>query len=146
MPPALVGPALAVRRHIDGYPAVTVQPALADFITEGHFAAHLRRTRATYAARQEHLLTIAEAHWQPHLRVARRAGGVHLIGRLGRRRRDQAVATAAAKAGVIARPLSAFHHAAHRRHDGLILGYAGYPKAALTAAAKTLATVLRQPV
>ncbi len=146
VPAPLVGPALALRRHIDGHPAVTVQPALADFIAEGHFAAHLRRTRTIYAARQDHLLDLAGTLWQPHLQLTRRDGGVHVIGRLNAPATDRQIAGTAAQTGVVLRPLSTLHHASRHRHDGLILGYAGHPEAALTDAANTLAEVLRQPL
>lgn len=45
-PPALIPGLLAARRLIDVHPPLLEQVALADFLAEGHFVRHLRRTRA----------------------------------------------------------------------------------------------------
>ena len=57
------------------------QGALARFIADGHFAAHLRRTRLLYAARQEALLAGLERHLARWLESERDPGGMHLIAR-----------------------------------------------------------------
>ena len=46
----------AARRALDDHPSAVLQPALAAFMAEGHFAAHVRRMRRLYAARQAALL------------------------------------------------------------------------------------------
>src|SRR5260370_16703647 len=40
------------RSITDGHSPITEQAVLADFITEGHFARHIRRMRALYQERQ----------------------------------------------------------------------------------------------
>ena len=140
LPPALVDPLLRLRATVDGHPPATVQPALAAFIADGHLAAHIRRTRALYAARQRHLLDLAQA-WQPALGVRPRPGGMHVVGRLAPGLVDRKVAAAAAEAGVTLRPLSTFY-AARPRTDGIILGYSAFPEADMTPAANRLARVL----
>ena len=56
VPPPLVDAfGAAVRLTGQQVPAAD-QAALADFITEGHFAAHVRRMRALYATRRAHLV------------------------------------------------------------------------------------------
>lgn len=140
VPPALVDPLLALRKTVDGHPPATVQPALADFIADGHFANHIRRTRAIYAARQRHLLHLAQ-QWSPALTLRPRPGGMHLVGRLAPGLIDRRITDAATEVGVALRPLSTFY-AGRPRTDGLVLGYAGFPEADLTTAAATLAKAL----
>ena len=58
------------------------QGALARFIADGHLAAHLRRTRLLYAARQEALLAGLERHLDgAGWRARADPGGMHLIAR-----------------------------------------------------------------
>src|SRR4029450_11389037 len=56
VPAALVDALTAAVRLPGHQVAPDVQAALADFIAEGHFAAHVRRMRSLYAARQERLV------------------------------------------------------------------------------------------
>ena len=62
------------------------QAALADFMNEGHFARHLRRTRRLYAERRHYFLAAAERHLGEWLRFRahriRHPGGRHLPRRL----------------------------------------------------------------
>jgi GntR family transcriptional regulator/MocR family aminotransferase len=51
VPFALLDQLLALRLHIDRYPAALPQAILCDFMTEGHFGRHLRRMRELYSSR-----------------------------------------------------------------------------------------------
>jgi GntR family transcriptional regulator/MocR family aminotransferase len=128
-------------------PSLLGQGALARFITDGHFATHLRRTRLLYAARQEALLAGLERHLARWLEAERDPGGMHLIARPGAAIApafdDRAVSVAAAHAGIVLSPLSASYSGRRRRH-GLILGYAGTPEPAIAPACATLARVLQR--
>jgi len=145
-PPALVDGFTAARATLDDHAAMTAQPALAAFIAEGHFAAHIRRTRKLYAARQSALLTAAERHLTGLLELTPASAGMHLLARLAPRliaRMDDREATARAAAhGIAVAPLSAFHMTNPRR-QGLLLGYAGVPEPQIEPAVKRLATALR---
>ena len=107
------------------------QGALARFISEGHFATHLRRTRQLYAGRRETLLQVAARHLDGLLEIAPDPGGMHVIAspvaKLVPRFDDVAVTAAATAAGLIVQPLSVCYAGKARRH-GLILGYAGTPE------------------
>lgn len=121
------------------------QGALARFIAEGHFAAHLRRTRQLYAGRRQALLQAAARHLDGLLAIAPDAGGMHVIAipsaKLAPRFDDTAVTVAAAAEGVIVQPLSVCYAGKPRRH-GLILGYAGTPEAEIERALVTLRGVV----
>src|SRR5262249_19536013 len=127
-PPGLVDAFIAARSTLDDHAAMTAQPALAAFIAEGHFAAHIRRARKLYAARQTALLAAADRHLQGSLDLSPASAGMHLIAglapRLAARMDDRLAASRAAAHGITVAPLSAFHMAAPRR-QGLLLGYAG---------------------
>src|SRR5262249_40139125 len=75
--------------------AVAVQQALADFIAEGHFAAHVRRMRALYAARQGRLVRAARRHLARLAVVEPRDAGMYLIGELPAGSDDVAASAAA---------------------------------------------------
>lgn len=122
------------------------QGALARFISEGHLAAHLRRTRLLYAGRREALLAAAERHLDGLLAIAPDPGGMHLIAKpvsaLAKTFDDVAVTKEAAAAGLVVQPLSVCYAGRPKRH-GLILGYAGTPEAEIDRAVATLRDVVR---
>src|SRR5690606_6025687 len=136
-PPALLDAFLAARSVLDSRAPMTAQPALADFIAEGHFAAHLRRMRRLYAARQQALLDAAARHLTGLLTLAPDEAGMHLVAglapTLALRMDDTAAARRAAAAGISVAPLSAFHlgrpGSGPPGRQGLMLGYAAVPEA-----------------
>jgi len=62
------------------HPPILEQMALADFLAGGHFARHLRRMRARYAARLESLLTAIRSECGHLLEAQAPQGGMHLVG------------------------------------------------------------------
>ena len=147
-PEALAGPLIQARAALDDHPSILPQPALAAFLEEGHFAAHLRRMRRLYAARQEALIAAAERHLSGFLRLSPDEAGLHLVARLtpelAARMSDVEAAARAGKAGLVVRPLSGFYRGPGVE-QGLLLGYAGVPVAEIEAGARTLGEVLRAP-
>lgn len=145
VPPALVDAFRAARATLDDHAPMTPQPALADFIAEGHFAAHLRRMRRLYAARQQALLAAASRHLAGLLDFTPDEAGMHLLASLGpdlsARMDDTAAAARAAAAGIAALALSAFY-AGQPQRQGLLLGYAAFDAVAIEEAAKRLARAL----
>ncbi len=65
IPSSLVGRFLAVRQTNDLCPSHLYQAALADFISGGHFARHVRKTRLLYAARRNALAQHSVKSWAP---------------------------------------------------------------------------------
>ena len=144
-PPDLTEPFLQARRALDDHPSAIAQPALAAFIEEGHFAAHVRRMRRLYAARQRLLLDAAAGHLEELLSLAPDQAGMHLVARLApdlaKRMDDREAGRRAAAAGVSARPLSSFY-VGPAREQGLLLGYAGVPDRTIKPAVRRLAEAL----
>jgi GntR family transcriptional regulator/MocR family aminotransferase len=146
-PPALADAFRAARATLDDHAPMTAQPALAEFIAEGHFAAHLRRMRRLYAARQQALLDAAGRHLGGLLRLAPDEAGMHLVAELlpalAQRMDDRAASRRIAAAGLIASPLSSFYMGPPTR-QGLMLGYAAFDEAAIEAGVQRLARALAE--
>ena len=122
------------------------QGALARFVADGHFAAHLRRTRRLYAERQEALVAAARRHLAGLLDVPPDPGGMHLVARphpdlLAGGFDDRAATDAAARAGVTVSPLSACYHG-EPAAQGLLLGYAAAAPEEIEAAMICLGSAL----
>jgi GntR family transcriptional regulator/MocR family aminotransferase len=142
LPAALVEATERVMAETSVRASLLGQGALARFIAEGHLAAHLRRTRLLYAARQQVLLDAAARHLDGLLRLAADAGGMHLIARpLVGGFDDVAATRAAAAGGVHVSPLSRCY-AGDEKAQGLILGYAGTPEKAIEPAVRSLRAAL----
>jgi GntR family transcriptional regulator / MocR family aminotransferase len=141
VPAALVDAFTAAIRQTGHTVPAAVQAALADFLSEGHFAAHIRRTRALYVARQERLITMLTRHLGGALAVRSAEGGLQLPVRLLVDGDDVAMSAAADAAGVIAPPLSAFYLGRAKQH-GFVLGYAGVPEREIDRGVEQLARAL----
>ena len=104
------------------------QAALAAFVQEGHYAAHIRRMRLVYAARRAALLsqvrTWLGSDWvHPHDSNA----GLHLVLSLPDGLKDTEVAQRALARDVVVRPLSSYY-AGKSAESGLLLGFGCVPQ------------------
>jgi len=147
VPPQLLDSFLSARIALDDQPSLIAQPALAAFLSEGHFAACLRRQRRIYRARQELALAASERHLSGLLHVPPDPGGLHLVGfsspELVRRMDDLTASRRAAAAGITVPALSKYWMARPAR-QGLLMGYASMPDAAIEPAIARLAEALRR--
>lgn len=99
------------------------QLTLAEFIREGHYAAHVRRMRQLYSQRREALVRIIRQQLGEQFIGQDSHAGLHLILALPQALDDVAISAALEQAGVWTRPLSVYYLGAAKRR-GLILGYA----------------------
>jgi GntR family transcriptional regulator/MocR family aminotransferase len=150
VPENLVDPVSAVQGALGVQPTAVIQPLLAAFIEEGHFATHVRRMRRLYAARQAALVAAAKRHLDEFLEVAPDDAGLHLMGwlkpGLAERLGDRGAAQAAAAAGIAVAPLSDYFISDEPARQGLLLGYAAVPEDDIERGAKRLAEALRQAI
>jgi GntR family transcriptional regulator/MocR family aminotransferase len=138
VPEVLIGPARAVRDAADGGIGTPAQAALAAFIAEGHYGAHLRRQRLKLAEARSALIALLPAKLGDVLEIIPTDGGLSLTA-LFRDAVDDAQAVASLAAiGIAARPLSAFYRAGPPR-PGLVLSFAGWPRAAIETALDRMA-------
>jgi GntR family transcriptional regulator/MocR family aminotransferase len=122
VPSDLVDAFMAARALADRHSPVLDQAALADFISDGHFARHIRRMRALYAERQAILVAAATQELAGLLQVDPAEAGMHVVGWLPQGVDDLEASRRAASHGVDAPPLSMYSLQPLRR-GGLLLGY-----------------------
>jgi GntR family transcriptional regulator / MocR family aminotransferase len=142
VPADLVDAFIAAKALADRHAPSVEQAVLTDFISEGHFARHVRRTRLLYAERQSALVDAATRELAGLLEVGPAEAGMHLVGYLPEGVDDQAIARQAAAHMVEAPALSAYALTPPRR-GGLLLGYAAFSQAEIQQGIRRLATALR---
>jgi len=153
VPENLVEAVTAAQGALGAQPTAVIQPVLAAFIEEGHFATHVRRMRRLYATRQAALVAAAARHLGDLLSVAPDAAGLHLMAwlkpalaaRLGDPLGDRVAAELAAKAGIAVSPLSDYFAGPPTR-QGLLLGYAAVPEDEIEDGARRLAAALASAI
>jgi GntR family transcriptional regulator / MocR family aminotransferase len=124
-----------------------LQLAMARFIDEGHYAAHLRRLRHEYRSRREALVLALHQHLpelaEPGCAAQILGGwrGMHLSLALPPAVDDQALALRCAALGVTVIPLSVY--AVATATSGLLLSYSGVPREGMDALVARIAPLLR---
>ncbi|WP_089603524.1 MocR-like pyridoxine biosynthesis transcription factor PdxR [Acinetobacter piscicola] len=100
------------------------QKALAEFISEGHYEAHIRRMRLLYGKRRDFLIGLITRYLgTAFIHEYDQAAGLHLILKLPEFCNDVSIASTALERGIKVRPLSQYYmHASLQR--GLLLGFA----------------------
>ncbi|MDE1172597.1 MAG: PLP-dependent aminotransferase family protein [Parvibaculaceae bacterium] len=122
-------------------PATLHQAALADFITQGHFGAHVRRMRALYAERRACLIDSIERYMSDWLQPVSGEGGLQLATKLVPELNDRLVSQRGREAQVVTTPLS--NYCLEKPvHSGLHMGFAAVPPGDIERAAKRLGAVI----
>ncbi len=146
-PPGLVEPLIRAKAVLDRHNAIVPQMVLADFMAEGHFGRHIRRTREAYGERRAALLEGIDRHLAGELRYGPTDTGLDLCVHFRRQRDDEAVAQAAFARGLEMRPLSYYANRVATPEcavgAGLLLGFAAVTPDQIALATKLLARVLR---
>jgi GntR family transcriptional regulator/MocR family aminotransferase len=141
IPSDLVERFSAVREAMDICPPALNSAVLTDFILEGHFARHLRRSNLLYRERRRVLVDALGRNFGPRLQVVGSEAGIHLVALLDRGG-DRSVSERAARIGLWAMPLSACY-AGKPRRQGFVLGYGGTGTAQIPRAVARLRDVVR---
>ena len=106
-------------------PGPSVQLATAEFIREGHYLRHLRRTKRAYSAQRDALL----ACLQPHAEAADiTTAGLAVLLRLPEGAPDTSISREMLGLGMAPTPLSAWYARPASGRSGLLLGIATAPK------------------
>ncbi len=142
-PPALTEAFAHNLKLAHRYLSVFDQAVLADFMSEGHFARHIRRMRTLYAERQHILVEALQQQLGDALTVTVAEAGLHLTAWCNGAINDQQVAKRAWEQGVEVTPVSSYSMLAPAR-SGLILGYAMLDATEIKAGIRTLQQVLQQ--
>lgn len=141
VPPDLAEPFQAARGALDDHPSTIAQPALAAFIDQGHFAAHLRRMRKLYQERREALISALHIQLGDGVIIAPSEAGMQLLAYLAPDflpgQSDRNLQAAAAKYGVTTSALSTYY-AAETTARGLVLGFSAVPGEEMSSAVSRL--------
>src|SRR5262244_3099475 len=141
VPRALLQAFVETRYLTDRQPPTLHQAIVAEFMQQGHFAAHIRRMRQLYREQRDALAETLTRRAAARLDVALPDQGMHLVAYLRDGSSDVAVEAAALRAGIVVRAISRFHRAARPR-PGLMLGFSGFPRQLIVPAAARLATLV----
>jgi GntR family transcriptional regulator/MocR family aminotransferase len=125
VPSELVDNFAAARFISDRHSSVLEQAVMCDFLTDGHFARHIRRMREIHAARLNALTEAIRDKLAGHVSLRPTAAGISAIAWLQQRFKARSVVAAAAENGVEVVALSDFVLNTPRR-EGLLLGFAPY--------------------
>jgi GntR family transcriptional regulator/MocR family aminotransferase len=142
-PPSLIDPLLTTRRFTDIHLPILEQLALADFLSEGHYARHLRRMLQHYRQRRACLHHELVTHLGGTLEVALPEAGMELVGWLPPGKDDRRASALAAEVGIKTHPISRYSLELLPR-GGLRLGFAGMNEAGIRQGVKTLAAALER--
>lgn len=123
VPKALVGQFAKAMAAASSRSARLTQVTVADFLTGGHFARHLKKMRLLYARRRAWLVEALHDVFGERIHVDQTRGGMHLIVRVRARAGDRTLARRAQRAGLNCQPLSERHARARRCDHGLLMGF-----------------------
>lgn len=144
LPPALVAPFRKAKFLTDRHTPTLQQEVLADFISEGYFERHLRRTRTRNAARREALLEALRVHCGDRVQVEGSSAGLHMLiwlPKVAPAKLDEVVRRAAAAGvGVYA---VAPNYLDRPKRAGLLLGYGSLEEEEIRQGIQRLARALR---
>jgi GntR family transcriptional regulator/MocR family aminotransferase len=118
------------------------QAALCDFITEGHFARHIRRMRELYAERLSVFLESSRSRLSGLLEIPEVEAGLQTVGWLKSGIRAERAADEAAKYKVEVIPLSRYSRRLRSGRQGLLLGFAAVDTRELRRGVEQLARAL----
>jgi GntR family transcriptional regulator/MocR family aminotransferase len=141
VPEKLIEVFAAARSLMDVHSSTVEQAVLADFISEGHFARHLRRMRRLYEERQKILAAECEKHLAGLLEIEKAEAGMHLIGWLREGADDRRISEKAAAKNLKLAPVSDYCIEKKRR-GGLILGYTAFDEKQIKKGVRVLREIL----
>jgi GntR family transcriptional regulator / MocR family aminotransferase len=134
-------------RSMNAGPPHLLQAAVADFMTQGHFARHLKRMRALYAERRALFAQALQKAFGARVSIELPSGGMHLVVQFTADANgpvdDCVIAARARAAGLAVIALSSWYLGARTKRTlrGLVLGFANVADAAEAA---RLARMLRR--
>ena len=102
------------------------QAALAEFINNGHFSAHIRRMRLIYAERQGAIVTALRKTLAGLLEISATQTGLNVIGWLPQDMSDVVAVQQLRAHGILSAPMSP-HFAEQNSRQGLLLGFGCTP-------------------
>jgi len=143
VPNQLVDIFRSVKSLLDTACPTNTQLALAEFMRDGHFERHLRRSRARNAKRRAVLLEAIERHLGGRVEVSGAEGGLHILLWMKDTpmRRSADLVARAEQAGVGVYPVGPFYSKPPKR-TGLLLGYTSLTEKEIAEGIRRLGSVV----
>jgi GntR family transcriptional regulator / MocR family aminotransferase len=138
VPPGLLKAFTTARYLVDRQPSSLAQAVVAEFIEEGHFAAHIRRMRLQYRGQRDALVAALRHRLGNVVTVDPPDQGMHLVAYLRQGLSDVAIERTARSDGVIVRAMSRAYVDAPPR-SALVMGFSGYSRQMIAPAVARLA-------
>ncbi len=144
VPPSLVPALAAVRWLTDCHSPNFEQEVLADFITEGHFERHLRRSRARNASLRNALLEAFQESFGDRVLITGANGGIHMVAWLRGVPASELpeLRARAARRGVGVYPVEPYYMRPPGE-AGLLVGYGSLNEREIRSGVRILAEVVR---
>jgi len=99
------------------------QMTVADFLTGGHFARHLKKMRLLYSRRRAWFADALHEVFGDRVQVDQTRGGMHLVVRVQAKAGDRTLARRAQRGGMNCQALSERHAKPRRRDQALLMGF-----------------------
>ncbi len=142
LPPLLIEPMTQLRSVYDGHSSLLMQAVTAEFIQQGHFAAHLRYMRQLYHSRRDHLVEQIRLKLGDWVKPLPSAGGLQLAVKLPDGQETE-LSQQARRMGVITPKLSPLYLpdqiSSSVNRDGWLLGFSALTPPEISAAVERLA-------
>ncbi len=143
LPKAISAPLKKMHSELYRGGHLQIQAALAEFIREGYYAAHIRKMRQLYGRRRQVLVNLIKRILGPHFLSQHYSNaGLHLILQLPIECDDTAIALHANNAGLLVRPLSRYF-VGNVTTKGLLLGFAHMDEQEIENAFLSLASIVK---
>jgi GntR family transcriptional regulator / MocR family aminotransferase len=143
VPPEMVDVFAAAQSVSTHHPAMLGQAVLCDFISEGHFARHIRRMREVYAERLGVLLRAADEELSGLVEISNVEAGLQTVGFLHGSFPAERLVSQAAEKDVELKSLRRYY-SGKRAANGIVLGFAAVEPKELRRGVGVLAELLRQ--
>ncbi len=141
VPPSEIARFRELMRYLDGGRSALEQAVTAEFLSEGHFARHIKKMRGAYRSRRAALAAALAARFGHQARVEQGAGGLHLMLRVngGLGTLADMVWNSGKALGAI--PMRALTDRADL-HDGLVVGFCNVAERQAPALAEQLHAIV----
>lgn len=136
-PAALAAQFAAAAACLGPAPGPSVQLATAEFMREGHYMRHLRRTKRVYSSRRDALKECLETEGH-----SASIAGLSVLLHLPDGARDTAIAQEALAYGLAPAPLSQWYMSSRPPRSGLLLGVATAPNERLASSCERLCQII----
>ncbi len=131
VPPDLTDATRMACQVIDKAASTVPQVVLAEFMAEGHFAAHIRRMRSIYRERHDVFIDASRRYLAGLLDVRPADSGMNVIGWLAKGSNDVEARGRARVGGIVTNAMSYYYSEAPPR-SGLHLGFCNTPPAEMS--------------